>query len=288
MKAVRVLSRRVSGVFVSTCLMGCFAAVGLTGTSAANADERKITTSYNINFNGLNIGDFKLWSRLNPQDYELKARARISVLAGLLFDWRGDTSSSGTVRANRPRPSSYSFGYSTSERRETIEVEFSGNLVSDVAVNPPSRRAGSIVPIERKHMRNVLDPLSALVLLTNVGSDKNGREVCTRRLPIFDGKARYDLKLSYKKSTNVNTSEYTGRAYVCKVKFRPIAGHRRGDQESEYAAKNEGIEVWMIPQRKADLFVPYYVYIPTQVGSVSMTSAGFSVEKGGARGALLQ
>jgi hypothetical protein len=158
-------------------------------------------------------------------------------------------------------------------------------------VNPPQREAGGRIPVTRNHMRNVVDPLAAIVMLTNVGSaNKSGMEVCTRRLPIFDGKARYDLQLSYKKTKTVNTAYgYNGPAYICKIKFRPLAGHKRGDEEANFAANNEGIEIWMVPLGKADLYVPYYVYIPTAVGTATLTSSNIRVDtSGGAQGALLQ
>jgi hypothetical protein len=72
------------------------------------------------------------------------------------------------------------------------------------------------------------------------------------------------------------------------VKFLPIAGHRPGDDESDFAAKTESMEVWMIPLAKAELYVPYYIYLPTPVGNATLTSSGFKVENGQARRALVQ
>jgi hypothetical protein len=273
--------------FIAAALIG---ASGLLGTALAK-DRKKVTADYDISFNGFNIGSFRVDSSFTPDQYSMKANARISVLAGILFDWQGNTTSSGTLADGAPRPESYSFGYATADRRETISVEFSNNNVQQVAVNPPQREAGGRIPVTRSHMRNVVDPLAAIVMLTNVGSaNKSGTEVCTRRLPIFDGKARYDLQLSYKKTKTVNTAYgYNGPAYICKIKFRPIAGHKRGDEEANFAANNEGIEIWMVPLGKADLYVPYYVYIPTAVGTATLTSSNIRVDtSGGAQGALLQ
>ena len=142
-----------------------------------------MTAEYSINFNGLGIGDFKLSSDLNNTEYSVKARARISVLAGMLFEWKGDTRSTGQVMAKLPRPYTYSFGYRTSDKGENINVNFANNVVEEIAVSPPQRPSPMRVPVTRKHMQNVVDPLSALVMLTNIGSNKSGSEVCSRRLP---------------------------------------------------------------------------------------------------------
>jgi hypothetical protein len=283
--AGRCKAFRFASIAFGAALMGAVTA----GGAPALAQSKKVTANYNINFNGMNIGQIKFWSDQDPKEYKIKARATISLLAGILFEWQGDTSSSGQVMAKLPRPYAYSFGYRTSDKRESIDIKFANNIVEEIAVNPPQRESGSRIPVTRKHMRNVVDPLSAIVMLTNTGSKKSGTEVCSRRLPIFDGKARYDLKLSYKGSKRVTTADYKGQAYICKVKFLPIAGHRPGDEDSNYAAQTEAMEVWMIPLPKADLYVPYYIYVPTPVGSATLTSAGFEVETSGdARRALIQ
>jgi hypothetical protein len=250
----------------------------------------KVKANYGINFNGINIGDIKLAATLANSEYTVNANAQISVLAGMLFDWNGTTASSGRVMSRGPLPYSYSFGYKTSEKSEKIDVKFSNNVVREIAVNPPQRPSAARIPVTRKHMQNVVDPLSAVVMLTNVGANKSGADVCAKRLPIFDGKARYDLQLSFKGTKSINASNgYKGPAYICKVKFIPIAGHKPGDEDSTYASKNEGMEVWMMPVAKAGLYIPYYIYLPTAVGTATLTSSGLDVDVGGdSRRALIQ
>lgn len=279
MNARRVGRRIASSLTAAAAAM----LIAMSGTASAQgvakSGARKVTAEYSIGFNGLSIGTFKLVSDLNNNEYSLKGRATISLLAGMLFEWRGDTASTGQVMAKLPRPYAYSFGYRTSDRGENINVRFGNNAVEEIAVSPPPRPAAGRIPVTRKHMQNVVDPLSALVMLTNIGSNKSGTQVCSRRLPVFDGKARYDLKLSYKGTKTVTTGHgYTGPAYICKVKFLPIAGHKRGDDENDFAAKSDAIELWMVPLAKADLYVPYYIYIPTPVGSATLTSSRIEVE----------
>ena len=255
----------------------------LTGQSSrsepTDGKPTRIKANYGINFNGINIGDFKLSAVLANSEYTVNATAQISVLAGMLFDWNGTTASTGRVISRGPMPSSYTFGYKTSEKSEKIDVIFSNNVVREIAVTPPQRPSSARIPVTRKHMQNVVDPLSAVVMLSNVGINKTGPEVCAKRLPIFDGKARYDLQLSYKGTKPINASNgYKGPAYICKVKFIPIAGHKPGDEESVYASQNEGMEVWLMPVPKAALYVPYYIYVPTPVGTATLTSYGLDVD----------
>jgi hypothetical protein len=290
MNALRACHRRsLAGLLALTSVL-------LSGVPAGSEEAALVTkssrvnTSYAISFNGISIGDIKLAATLGNGEYSVNANANISVLAGILFDWNGITASSGKVMRRGPLPYSYSFGYRTSEKSERIDIKFSNNVVCEIEVNPPSRPSAARVPLTRKHMQGVIDPLSAVVMLANVGANKSGAEVCGKRLPIFDGKARYDLQLSYKGSKTITAANgYKGPAYICKVKFIPIAGHKANDEESTYAAKNEGIEVWMMPVTQAELYVPYYIYVPTPVGTATLTSSSFDVSVGGdPRRALMQ
>lgn len=273
------------------CALGFSLLAGAPAHAQSESKPIKVKADYAINFNGINIGDFKLTALMSSNEYSVNANAEISLLAGMLFEWHGTTSSSGRVIRRGPLPYNYSFGYKTSDKSEKIDVKFSNNVVSEIAVNPPSRPSPARIPVTRKHMQNVVDPMSAVVMLTNTGgAGKSGVEVCTRRLPIFDGKARYDLQLSYKGVKNITAANgYKGPAYICKVKFFPIAGHRPGDDDSNFAAKSEAIEVWMMPISQAGMYVPYYIYVPTPVGNATLTSSGFDVDvPGDTRRALIQ
>jgi Protein of unknown function (DUF3108) len=265
--------------FLAVCAAMLPAVPAMGELDALQSKASRVVSKYAINFNGINIGDFKMNAVMSNGEYNLTAQAQISLLAGMLFEWNGNTASSGRMMRRGPLPSTYSFGYKTSEKSEKIDVKFSNNVVREIAVSPPQRPSSSRVPVTRKHMQNVVDPLSAVVMLTNIGANKSGEEVCGRRLPIFDGKARYDLQLSYKGSKTINAANgYKGPAYICKVKFIPIAGHKPNDEENSYAAKNEGIEVWMMPVTQAAIYIPYYIYLPTQVGAATLTSSGFDVD----------
>jgi hypothetical protein len=280
---------RSASLLLAIGLAVCVSIPASSQQLAVEGKPTKVNARYGINFNGFNIGEFKLAATLANSEYTVDAQARISLLAGILFEWQGNTSSSGRVMSRGPLPYSYSFGYRTSEKSEKIDVKFSNNVVREIAVNPPQKPSSSRIPVTRKHMQNVVDPLSAVIMLTNIGAGKSGPEVCSRRLPIFDGKARYDLQLSYKGSKAITAANgYKGPAYICKVKFIPIAGHKPGDDDSKFAAANEGMEIWMMPVAKAGLYVPYYIYVPTQVGTATLTSTSFDVDGVDTRRALIQ
>ena len=242
---------------------------------------------YQISWLGTHIGDFRIRSSITTRQYSLQANAELSVFFGT-FSWQGATASSGLMTANGPVPQNYTFKYTTNEKRESVELRFQKRMVQDILVNPPQFPGSRHVPITAAHLQNVLDPLSAIVLLSQARLSHG--EACNKRLPIFDGKIRYDLVLSPKGTRNVGSSgKLRGTAYVCSVRFVPIAGHKMGKQgENDYASGNTGIEVWLVPVPEAGLIVPYYVHVPTPAGTASMVTAKFDVQTPAGRHALAE
>jgi len=257
-------------------LIAATASLALTGAAPASAGDSKVFARYDIAFNGLSIGTFRFQSNWSSRGYHMRAGARISLLNGILFDWNARTESTGTLTADGPRPNHYSFGYEAGDKSGSVQLRFNGAAVSHVNVDPPP--GSNRVPLRRDHMHGVLDPLSAVIGLSQLRRPNRGRQSCNDELRIFDGKMRYDLRLRYKTTRQVSSSGYSGPAYVCRVKFQPIAGHKASKDEMRFLKDSDEIEVWLIPVRKANLFVPYYIYLPLPVGSASMTSEEFRLE----------
>ena len=241
---------------------------------------------YNIHFMGAHIGDFKIHSSITTRQYSLQASADISAFFGMV-SWQGVTGSYGLMTANGPVPQNYTFRYATSDKREALEIRFQQRMVQDIIINPPSHPGSRAVPITSADLQNVVDPLSAVVLLAQGRSSRmSGGDACNKRLPIFDGRVRFDLVLSPKGTRSIgNAGKLHGTAYVCRVNYVPIAGHKAG-KSGDYATGNSGIEIWLVPMPEAGLLVPYYVHVPTPAGTVSMVAAKFDVETSAGRHAL--
>jgi hypothetical protein len=106
---------------------------------------------------------------------------------------------------------------------------------------------------------------------------------CDRRLPIFDGKERFDLVLSYKGQMKVNEQQPSGQpaiAHVCRVKYQPIAGHKV-DTENSFMATTDAIEVALRPIPSANVLIPYQITIPTLVGYATLVSKRVEIETPG-------
>jgi hypothetical protein len=243
-------------------------ALGAHGLSArADGWPASVKASYQITFNGFNIGTLDFQSEAESESYTLVANTRLSVLLGA-FTWDSETRSFGMLTSKAPKPAAFSLDFKSTLKAGSLKIGFSDGAVTDVAQQPIVPPKPGTIPLREQHLKGVLDPLSAIMMLSR-GSNAHP---CERRIPIFDGKERFDLVLSRKGEVQVTEQQPSGQpdvAYVCRVKYQPIAGYKL-DRETEFMASNDAIEVALRPIPSANVFIPYQATIPTLAGYASV------------------
>jgi hypothetical protein len=100
-------------------------------------------------------------------------------------------------------------------------------------------------------------------------------EACQRTLPIFDGRRRFDLTLSFKRLDQVKAKGYAGPAVVCAVAFKAIAGHRVGSPLVKYLGGRE-IELTLAPIGGTRLLAPFRLSIANMLGDIVVEATAFA------------
>jgi len=249
---------------------------GAAPLAAADAPLR-MHVLYGVSFNGFDIGSFEVDTEAEQQRYDLVASAHLSFLLGA-YTWEGRTHSFGLIAKEATRPSAYSFDFKSTLKAGSTTLLFSDGAVTRISQLPAAIASPGAIPLNGDHLKGVLDPLSALLVLSRASANP-----CQRRIPIFDGRERFDLLFSYKGETRVTELTASGQPDVgvlCKVKYLPIAGHRV-DATTEFMAASEEIEVALRPIPAANLFVPYRISVPTRVGTASLSSKRIEIASPG-------
>lgn len=260
-------------VFLACGMLAAAAIPAAAGDSWPHA----VTAHYRIAFNGFDIGTFRLRARVDGTGYTLDGSGELSALLGA-FSWQGVSHSHGTIEGDQPKPGAYSFDYRSSSKSGTIKIGFRQNDVASLSVQPQSDDE-DVVPVRQHHLKNVLDPLSAVMRLTHA----DGGAPCGKRLSVFDGKQRFDLQFAYSRLLRVAETRPSGLpsdAVVCRVRYTPISGHKRGD-DAKAANGDTGIEVTLRPVPSANLLVPTRIVVPTMAGSAVLTSERIDIETHG-------
>jgi Protein of unknown function (DUF3108) len=237
--------------------------------SAAEPWPAAVTARYKLRFNGIDVGKIEFTSKVGPKAYTLATTADVSVLMGAI-KWHGTSHVSGAIGGDAPRPASYTFDWKQNSKIGHIRLGFAGPAVTAVTVEPPASTAPEVVALTDQHKKDVLDPLSGVMMMTRA----DAADPCARRVKIFDGKHRFDLVATYKRQTLIKSTKPgapSSVGIVCRVMYEPIAGHKANKDSKTYAA-NRDVELVLRRLPDGNLIIPYSVTIPTAWGTGSMVT----------------
>jgi hypothetical protein len=141
------------------------------------------------------------------------------------------------------------------------------------------------VPVTEAHRHGVLDPLSATLVVAPGIKDPVSPETCARTVPVFDGHQRFDLKLSFKRIEQARgETAYRGPLLVCRVDYRPIAGHNAKSWAVKYLTERTDVEVALAPIAGTHVLIPYRASFPTWYGTAVLQATQFDTAISAARG----
>jgi len=253
-------------------------------TAMAEPWPSRVDATYRIAFNGFDIGKFDFHADIAGSSYTARGDAQLSALLGA-FKWHGETRSSGALTSTAPRPSGYTFEFNGVGKNGSIKLGFQHGNVTSVSAVPLTPPEPDTVALRNTDLKAVFDPLSAVLAISRVA----GGNPCDRRIPVFDGKQRFDLAFTYLRQQAMGTAARANGqpsvAIVCRVRFIPIAGHRM-TADTKHMAETEGIEVAFRPVPSAAIHVPYQISIPTVAGYATLAAERINIVTRGEQIAL--
>ncbi len=260
----RLFSKRTLSLLASSLIMS---AGPLKAAPSVEAWPTKVDARYVLKFNGIRVGHIAFASQAGAQTYTLESSGEVSVLFGAI-KWVGNSHVSGAVASGALAPKSYAFDWKKNKKGGAISLGFTGRKATLVAVDPPAGTGPDFVALTDQHKTDVLDPLSAIMALTRA----DVAEPCERRVPVFDGKQRFDVVFSLKRKTVIPSTKPGGAStvgFVCRAMYEPIAGHRNTADQKAYAS-NRDVEVVLRRLSGTGLLVPHSVTVPTAWGTGTM------------------
>jgi hypothetical protein len=253
------------------------AAVAVLVAGPALADSAKVGGIYDISFGGLSFAQGKLSLVVDGNSYSAKVSMRPASLARIFSSEQVDAQAAGWLRNGAVQPTRYSMKASNSEKSSSVRMDLSSGTLKSVDVDPPTKPHKDVVPLQSKHWRGVLDPVSAVVMPVRSAGDALGPAACSRTLPIFDGWTRFDVALSYQGTKTVETKSYKGTVVVCAARWAPVAGHRRNKESVRYMQNNRELEAWLAPVPGTSLLVPFRVSVGTMRGTLVVEASDLKI-----------
>ena len=264
--------RRRNGWKLAGVILLAASADGLT-TSGAQA--QKLEARYAISMTGIRVGQSAWTVRIEADRYSASATGGSVDLMNVLVRGEGSARVSGSIKDSRLVPAEFSSKLVEEGEKSDLKMTFEEGVVTAVEADGPPPGPDR-VPLKQAHVIGVTDPLTALLIAEedNGGTVPN-KESCNRTLPIFDGRRRYDLLLSFKRIEDIRDKQPAGRVLVCNVILHPIAGHRASSMITKYVADRRDIEVSFAQIAGTNVLAPFRLRVPTLIGTMAVQATSF-------------
>jgi hypothetical protein len=259
------------------------AALALAASATcASAQTTRLNVEYSIYLTAIPIASATVVVHLTDDNFVVSGRAKTSSFIRLISKGEGTAKTQGSFEANRVKASMFSGRYIT--RRETkIELSVADGVARKVSIEPtpPPNAAKGRVPITNESRTNVVDPLIAAIALVPGKGDLLSPESCNRTLPIFDGRYRFNVVLTYARveKGTVKADGYEGATLVCRARYVPIAGHRTDAETTQQMADNREMFVWLAPIAGTRVLAPIKASLASPMGNFTVQATRFETSK---------
>jgi hypothetical protein len=246
--------------------------------TCASAQTTHLEAAYSVYLTGLSIGRAQVNIKFTEDGFVAVGSAKSSGLIRLVSKGDGSATVRGSLKANRVIASTFSGRYNSSRREQKIELSVTNGVAEVISIQPPLNTDKGRVPITDESRTNVVDPMSAMLALIAKG-DLLSPESCNRTLPIFDGRYRFNVVLSYARDEKSITAEgYQGPTIVCRARYVPIAGHR--DRETvKQMADSHDMFVWLAPVSGTRVLAPIKASVATPIGTFTVEATRFKTTR---------
>lgn len=267
-------SRKASGRQIRIAALAAMAAL-LAMTADAKAQTR-LKAHYTLSMTGVPIGQIAWLVAIGEQRYTTSANGKASGVLSVLVNGEGSVDVRGVIIEGRATPRFFTAKSNDDDGDSELRMLFEDGSVKElVASTPPGSH--DRVPVTDADRRGVTDPLSAM-LIPMAGEALQSAQ-CNHIFPIFDGRRRYDLVLSYKRHDKVALEKsFSGPVMVCGVLLKPISGYRADSSLVKYVAGRRDMELWFAPVSGTQVMAPIKVVMPTLLGTLEIEADQFDAQ----------
>lgn len=245
-------------------------------TDAATAVHAAGTHGVTVQYSGsvliFQVADISISTEYSPDTYQAAARFTAAGLAALFTDADIEAGVSGYRDGTQLQPYRYSHLNHASSKNRIVGIDFpEGVAMPDV--NPPFGNMGEPAASDADRA-GARDPISTLLAM-GLGAVSSGSSHCDGRLPVFDGRARYNLRFEDGGRKQVRTRAWSGEALICRAYYEPISGYE-ADEFPTADDIADPIDFWLAPINGGEFYVP--VKIRTNAGFGGVTVSARSIE----------
>jgi Protein of unknown function (DUF3108) len=219
---------------------------------------------------GARVAEMTLAYSVTGDSYEIVSSQRSVGMLEWIVPWRSTTEVTGVFRGPDSVPLSFRSHGTFRGNPRKVELIFEDGKVVRSEIVPEARDdERDEVPLEMR--AGALDPVSA-ILATIRKANEIGN--CQARVPVFDGRQRYDIvfeDLGPREVPRLRGSAFHGMARACEFNWVPIAGRRRNANIAAGNDRRGGI-AYMAPvgigAAQAPVRIEFEAWFGTVIGNL--------------------
>jgi len=192
-------------------------------------------------------------ARFNNRDYVAYADAKTSGLAAILKKMEIWSVTKGKYSQSGLKPD-WHVQQNTDKKNRRVEMNYDRSRAKlDIAIVPPLGSQG-IPPASPTERYQANDAISGILHLMMMETSLNG-EVCKGRVPFFDSKQHYNLRLERIGTKRVKFLDGKDETIHCRAYYEPVSGYDPEDLPSQEEASTP-VNVYLKYYPEADLHIP--------------------------------
>jgi hypothetical protein len=267
---------RPAGLAALTAAVCVMAAVLATDATHVAAAQGRLEAEYTASIAGIPIGRGNWVIEIFEDQFTAAASGSTIGILRFFAGGHGTGASHGTLSGGQPVPTSYASTITNDKRIDDVRMVFAGGSVKDYTVEPPVGPHPDRIPVSDADRRNVLDPMTSTLDPVSGSGDSVSPQACDRKVSVFDGRLRFDLRSEFKRMEIVKAEKgYQGPVVVCAVYFIPVSGYIPDRVAIRYLAALRDAEVWMAPISGTRVLVPFRFSLPTPIGTGVLQATRF-------------
>jgi hypothetical protein len=215
---------------------------------------------------GLHVANTHTVIEETPAWYLIQGDFATAGMGALFVNIANRSMAEGWQKADTPHPQVFD---SETTRNGVVvhnRVDYRPDGTPNGSSTPPP--AEPVVPVSASELPGTVDNLTAYLLVERQIAHGGG---CTMRVPVFDGRHRYDLEFTDAGQAVLSPAAgqtFSGAAHECHMVRREIGGFFVDKKRDEGASA--GV-IWYAPLLPdADLVVPVRMEMQTEIGGVEI------------------
>lgn len=253
--------------------------MGLAASAGPAWADGRLEAKYTLSLAGIEVGRAEATVDATDAGYDILGTGRVTGVLRAISSGKGSAAARGSMAAGKSIPRLFAVSAKADGKDETIKFAITEAGVTDLDVVPPPKPYPDRIEVTEAHLVNVTDPLTGAFVSIPGKVDMLSAAACDRTIPVFDGRQRFDVVLSFERVEDVKIEKgFSGKAVVCQARYVPVAGHRPTRSTVKYMQENKDMHVWLVPIAGTRLMAPFKVEVATLVGTVLFEATSFKTE----------